>query len=216
MLKYILVFTLLFVSSMNVFSATYGYTSNASTNTVTGGGLEWMQWDETIGMSVNAAIAQYSGDGWRIATQSEMATLFNTFKFGEADGFIFDSFKDTSQTATFINQPSEASDSNDFIDLFGVTAANPIGTEDDPWRKSEALFGGFGECCSRARVIDDWTSLTMGPRPGRADMGRATYGASPEQGIALVRLSAVPIPAAIWLFSSGLIGLMGIARRKKS
>ena len=29
-------------------------------------------------------------------------------------------------------------------------------------------------------------------------------------------VSAVPIPAAIWLFGSGLIGLIGVARRKKS
>ena len=29
-------------------------------------------------------------------------------------------------------------------------------------------------------------------------------------------LNAVPIPAAVWLFGSGLIGLIGIARRKKA
>ncbi len=29
-------------------------------------------------------------------------------------------------------------------------------------------------------------------------------------------VSAVPVPAAVWLFGSGLIGLVGIARRKKS
>lgn len=29
-------------------------------------------------------------------------------------------------------------------------------------------------------------------------------------------VSAVPVPAAVWLFGSGLIGLIGIARRKKS
>ena len=28
-------------------------------------------------------------------------------------------------------------------------------------------------------------------------------------------LQAVPVPAAIWLFGSGLIGLFGFARRKK-
>lgn len=28
--------------------------------------------------------------------------------------------------------------------------------------------------------------------------------------------SAVPVPAAVWLFGSGLLGLVGIARRKKS
>ncbi len=29
-----------------------------------------------------------------------------------------------------------------------------------------------------------------------------------------VRISAVPVPAAVWLFASGLIGLIGVARRK--
>jgi len=33
----------------------------------------------------------------------------------------------------------------------------------------------------------------------------------------LVReVSAVPVPAAVWLFGSGLIGLVGVVRRKKS
>ena len=31
-----------------------------------------------------------------------------------------------------------------------------------------------------------------------------------------VQVSAVPIPAAAWLFGSGLIGLVGIAKRKKA
>lgn len=30
-----------------------------------------------------------------------------------------------------------------------------------------------------------------------------------------IEVSAVPIPAAVWLFGSGLLGLVGIARRKK-
>jgi hypothetical protein len=29
-----------------------------------------------------------------------------------------------------------------------------------------------------------------------------------------IQLTAVPVPAAVWLFGSGLIGLVGFARRK--
>jgi hypothetical protein len=32
----------------------------------------------------------------------------------------------------------------------------------------------------------------------------------------LIMASPVPIPAAVWLFSSGLLGLISIARRKKA
>jgi len=41
-----------------------------------------------------------------------------------------------------------------------------------------------------------------------ASNGAATY--------AIPGVSAVPIPAAVWLFGSGLLGLVGIARRKRS
>ena len=32
----------------------------------------------------------------------------------------------------------------------------------------------------------------------------------------VVDIQAVPVPAAVWLFGSGLIGLVGVARRKKA
>ena len=31
-----------------------------------------------------------------------------------------------------------------------------------------------------------------------------------------INASAVPVPAAVWLFGSGLLGLVGVARRKKA
>lgn len=37
-----------------------------------------------------------------------------------------------------------------------------------------------------------------------------------EDQVSIVKLSAIPVPAAIWLFASGLLGLIGISRRKKT
>jgi hypothetical protein len=44
------------------------------------------------------------------------------------------------------------------------------------------------------------------------DTGTMTFLGNPN----LVAASAVPVPAAVWLFGSGLLGLIGIARRKKA
>ncbi|MDX2458330.1 MAG: VPLPA-CTERM sorting domain-containing protein, partial [Gammaproteobacteria bacterium] len=43
-------------------------------------------------------------------------------------------------------------------------------------------------------------------------------GGSNQQNYSLDDMvySAVPVPAAVWLFGSGLLGLVGIARRKKA
>lgn len=35
-----------------------------------------------------------------------------------------------------------------------------------------------------------------------------------EVSLSAIQVSAVPIPSAVWLFCSGLIGLIGVARRK--
>jgi hypothetical protein len=41
------------------------------------------------------------------------------------------------------------------------------------------------------------------------------FGSDAPQ-LAAVDLTAVPVPAAVWLFGSGLLGLVGVARRKSA
>jgi hypothetical protein len=41
-------------------------------------------------------------------------------------------------------------------------------------------------------------------------------GSSDEYTIVISSTSPIPVPAAVWLFGSGLLGLIGIARRKKA
>jgi hypothetical protein len=45
----------------------------------------------------------------------------------------------------------------------------------------------------------------------RANEGNSVYGWAVRSG----DVGAVPVPAAVWLFGSGLIGLLGLARRKR-
>lgn len=55
---------------------------------------------------------------------------------------------------------------------------------------------------------------------GNTITGDWDSGVVPGSGIPgdfmAVRSSAVPLPAAVWLFGSGLLGLVGVARRKKA
>jgi hypothetical protein len=67
---------------------------------------------------------------------------------------------------------------------------------------------GFGptDMFSFVRLTDD---------PNEGDIDGETVGADID-AIAAISTTVIPIPAAAWLFGSGLIGLIGLARRKKS
>jgi hypothetical protein len=47
----------------------------------------------------------------------------------------------------------------------------------------------------------------------RADAERTLELISPEGHSIYVETAVVPVPAAVWLFASGLLGLIGVSRR---
>ena len=53
--------------------------------------------------------------------------------------------------------------------------------------------------------VDSHTQIVVAPGTHYTNLAYATW-----------QMSSVPVPAAVWLFGSGLIGLIGLARRKKS
>lgn len=64
-------------------------------------------------------------------------------------------------------------------------------------------------------AIDVFPNLSLTSQPsGRFYISDETNGCT-QCYIAVTSLTAVPIPTALWLFSSGLLGLVGISRRKK-
>lgn len=58
------------------------------------------------------------------------------------------------------------------------------------------------EAASKNGFADAWNTLTM--------------SFDNDTGLAAASVSSVPIPAAVWLLGSGLLGLLGIARRSKA
>ncbi len=80
------------------------------------------------------------------------------------------------------------------VSAFGNTATNPGSASMSPVTFDGATWGGD----------------VMTPSGGTA----ATYNAT-ISGVANAP-SAVPVPAAVWLFGSGLMGLVGVARRRKA
>lgn len=188
-----------------------GYSLDTDTNIVTGGGLQWLQWDETVGMSIANALSANSG--WRLATNSEMAGLLNSFDFG----LIFDDDENTRQSIDLPWSISEQTDSRHFISLFGDTYEAGGGTyPNNSLIYSYAFFGADPDADGLhnvANVLDD--AITVGNQSvdGNVTMNQdnwpETYS-SQYTGVALVQ--EVPLPAAAWLFISAMGGL-GILKR---
>lgn len=89
-----------------------------------------------------------------------------------------------------------------------------------PGGTNEIILGG-------APLTDTWQTFTINTFLGADVSGgvsllfKADCGANPTCRLTanidnvVIDTAVVPIPAAVWLFGSGLVGLVGVARRKK-
>ncbi len=115
------------------------------------------------------------------------------------------------------------------VDIIYMGSFGSIGGNDDGGVFTLDL-SGFG-------VDYNGTDIAQGPNAGTlvtsADTGAQTFSASWQSTIVggpfdgnvgywemsgsyTTATSEVPVPAAVWLFGSGLVGLAGIARRRKA
>jgi hypothetical protein len=162
-----------------------------------GANLDYLRLDKTMGYGYTgvAGALGAGGDfsGWSIASSAQMLSLGGSLSL--------------TQGATDISQLSMAGQVRDwFCPLF--TCVNTSTTH----------------VYARGLVSDLYTdgiqhlAFSIGERfnvsPAEVDFrisGQAPVDATGEE-VFLVRV--VPLPAAVWLFGSGLLGLIGVARRK--
>ena len=169
-----------------------------------------------------------SGDQW-YATTDDQDTAASGGVFGTMDG----------PRVGFFYQPSTRAMSQELADLLSMgtryTLTVAVGERDgNGIPNANGPFAGYViELLAGGDVVASMSSDTAPGSPGTFDDASLTYTAAPGDpigplGIRIgvkndghldidnVRLStsAVPIPPAAWLFGSGLVGLVGIARRK--
>ena len=175
----------------------------------TDSGLEWLDLTVTAGMSFNDVTAQLGvgGDyeGWRYATSAEVTGLWDAF--GGDNNYYTGSWS-TQNNGLFDAMAPYVGD------LYCAANACTAGDGYSYWITSDVQGTGY-----------HWVSLsyddTQSINSSTSDLFSGSYQPVLDSygvyitGSALVRdISSVPVPAAAWLFGTGLVGLIGVARRK--
>lgn len=163
-------------------------------------GLDWLSLTATAGQSLSNA--ESLNPEYRLATNDEVVSLF-TIMF---DGFYDTSDNGSGYSASWHSTPhydDQLADIAAFQAAFGITAG--IRTQGFYFDEDHIarLLGVF--------VAANGNHAVLGPEELGVFSPSETHT---EIGVYMV--SNVPLPAAAWLFGSGLIGLVGIAKRRKS
>ena len=176
---------------------------NGTYTTDTTSGLDWLDLTETTGLSYSYVSSQLGVggqfEGWSYASYTDVRVLLNN----EGGSGTYNGSWSTENNGIVIP----------ILDLWGHTQAYGDSTAitNDP----------FFLVPSRRNLV------RLNDRPSYSEsltMDNINLGAGGVEdtwvystiGSALIRPSVVPVPAAVWLFGSGLIGLVGFARRKKA
>ena len=199
--KWIITISLLIFS----FNTNAALIDNDSYTTDNVSGLDWLDLSVTDAQSYNSALSL--NPGWRLATHNEISNLYS---------ILFDGIYDTSGGYGVSSTVSGAAYSDQSLDvsrafeLFGLTNNTAVISSQGYYEHNDGTLrmGGVSQLSTTGDtyVYFDYTSNEDDFR----EIGHS------QVGVYMVRTSVVPLPSTVWLLGSGLIGLVSIARRKKS
>ena len=125
---------------------------------------------------------------------------------GSPESLIFGGIEGTAVTATDTQLLFDFAVPGDNY-FFGQGLGSPPVTNGVFWHLETGGFSavGFGEHITYVGEASTAAEITI-----------QSVSPSPSGVVVFAEVATVPVPAAAWLFGSGLIGLIGLARRKKA
>ncbi|MCP4463030.1 MAG: VPLPA-CTERM sorting domain-containing protein, partial [Planctomycetaceae bacterium] len=189
------------VSSANASLVSGNTTFGVDTTTIdTVSGLEWLDLQWSADMSFNDVKDEFGSgglfEGWRYATLGEVATFWSNSGGGGG---------------------SYAGDADAWVEgIFGYWATSVAGVENAYFLTAEE---GGTQGSHVYGLLADYSNQV--PKPNSESLAYVNSAQIEhssrrfDTGSALVKVTVVPVPAAIWLFGTALIGFVGISRRRK-
>jgi len=172
--------------------------------TDTNSGLDWLDVNNTFGLSYAQVkeTAYFTADDFRHATVTEVVNIFSEFGVTNFSGHRVT--ENCSGVRNRIDTMGPGYNAGNFDVLEGWAELEPFDPNLAIHINVDATFEGNGFDNSRARMD------SIVPKDFNHN--------SNHRGHWLVRetLSPVPVPAAIWLFGTGLLGLIGFRKRRKA
>jgi len=165
------------------------YTQSSAT------GLDWLDLTETIGLTFDQA--RSANNEWRQATRGDLNALFQ-LEFGTDANVI-------SHGTGMIPISIDLDEASLFQSMFGITAAD----------RPDGSLGFFYNDLNILPSSEpfNYVCVSVGGCGPHAFAFTWFAPSTDNAGQFLIRdTSVVPIPAAIWLFATGLIGFFGYSR----
>jgi len=171
-------------------------------------GLDWLDLNLTQGNSSNQVTSQLEAgglyEGWRFATDIDISAFWDSFggDSSKYDGYsvenngLFDLIAPLwgDMNCSLPLQSCEAGEG--YSSVFHLRSGNIAGA---------LMFDAINAARTVNEDLFDLINALVGPDVEDLQFGSALVRDTP---------AVVPIPAAAWLFGSGLLGLIGMARRK--